>query len=237
MTNNPSNRHSIWPPLSDGPVCVILGAMPITPEEGQDIASIADRFLICADAGVDNARRHGLTADLVLGDFDSLEGGAAAAGEGALTYAVEKDDTDTMLCVKEGLARGYRRFLMYGALGGRLDHTVANITALRYLLDQDAEGWLMSHDNLVTMLQNGTRIYDRDDRYPHFSVFSYDKEAHGVVIKGGKYESQGVGEAHEEAGGGHSLVNSFPLGVSNSIVRDQLELRVRDGVLLVIRAR
>ena len=43
---------------------------------------------------------------------------------------VEKDDTDTLLCLKYGMELGYREFLMIGGIGGRLDHTMANIQTL-----------------------------------------------------------------------------------------------------------
>ncbi len=215
-----------WPPYQRERVCVVLGAMPITEEEAREIKSLSHRFLICADAGLENARLHHLTPDLTLGDFDSLAGGEPEVSGPKLTFPVEKDDTDTMLGVKEGLARGYRRFLLYGSLGGRLDHTIANIVTLRYLLEQGAQGWIMSCDNCVTMLKDGSMTFAKDDRFPHLSVFSYDPVAEGVTEIGGKY-----------APVTHSLTNLFPLGVSNSIVGDEATVSVERGVLLIIRAR
>ena len=207
-------------------VCVVLGAMPITAQEAQDIESLPHRFLICADAGLENARAYGLRPDLTLGDFDSLEGGEPDVAGEKLTFPVEKDDTDTMLGVKEGLARGYRHFLLYGSLGGRLDHTIANISTLRYLLEYGAHGWLMSEQNCVTMIKDESITFLRDDRYPHLSVFSYDVVAKGVTEVGGKY-----------APAAHELNNIFPLGVSNSIVGDSATVSVEEGILLIIRAR
>ena len=40
---------------------------------------------------------------------------------------VEKDDTDMLAAVKYGLRLGYRSFRLYGANGGRLEHTIANV--------------------------------------------------------------------------------------------------------------
>ena len=214
------------PPYFGEKVCVVLGAMPITAQEAQDIAGLPHCFLICADAGLENARAYGLTPDLTLGDFDSLAGGEPDIEGEKLTFPVEKDDTDTMLGIKEGLHRGYRRFLLYGSLGGRLDHTIANIASLRYLLDHGAHGWLMSEQNCVTMIKDESITFLRDDRYPHLSVFSYDQVARGVTEIGGKY-----------APAAHELNNVFPLGVSNSIVGQEATVSVEDGVLLIIRAR
>ena len=84
-----------------------------------------------ADAGYTQVRRQGLKPDLVVGDFDSL--GSVPEGEKIVRHPVMKDDTDMMYSLKECLGRGYRNFLILGATGGRLDHTVANLCALYYL--------------------------------------------------------------------------------------------------------
>ena len=153
------------PPYFGEKVCVVLGAMPITAQEAQDIAGLPRCFLICADAGLENARAYGLTPDLTLGDFDSLAGGEPDIEGEKLTFPVEKDDTDTMLGIKEGLDRGYRRFLLYGSLGGRLDHTIANIASLRYLLDHGARA-----------------VHDEDAERVHELVRRARLLAHGVGV-------------------------------------------------------
>lgn len=53
----------------------------------------------------------------MLGDFDSL--GKAPKHPNVLQLPVEKDDTDTMFALKLGLEKGYRRFYIYGGLGGK----------------------------------------------------------------------------------------------------------------------
>ena len=63
--------------------------------------------------------------DLAVGDFDSL--GHVPKIEKTICHPVDKDDTDTALALAEGMKRGYRNFIIYGGLGGRLDHTVANL--------------------------------------------------------------------------------------------------------------
>lgn len=210
-------------------VCIVLGAMPISDREAQDIREALNdpgTLLICADAGLSVAQRHGIVPHLIMGDFDSLEGRPPEGDIPVLTFPVEKDDTDSMLAAKEGLARGYRHFRFYGSLGGRLDHTLANISMLRYLLDYNATGWILSEENCVTLLQNSSLTLQRDENYPHLSVFSYEKLAEGVVVQGGKYTPQS-----------HALDNVFPLGVSNSIVGQQATVSVEQGVLLIVRAK
>ena len=75
-----------------------------------------------------------------VGDFDSL--GQVPEGENIVRHPVMKDDTDMMLAVKLGLERGYTRFHIYGGMGGRTDHTIANIQTLAYIAGRGASAFL-----------------------------------------------------------------------------------------------
>ena len=105
-------------------------------------------LVLAADGGLTHTRSLGLTPGGILGDFDSL----GYVPEAAQVFPVEKDDTDSMLAVKQGLALGYRRFVLYGALDGpRLDHTIANLQTLQFLAEHGAEGYLVGLNTLVTV--------------------------------------------------------------------------------------
>lgn len=71
-------------------------------------------LVIAADGGLRHAEQCGVRPTLILGDFDSL----GYTPDRAEVFPVEKDDTDSMLAIKEGLSRGFRRFVLYGALDG-----------------------------------------------------------------------------------------------------------------------
>ena len=84
--------------------------------------------VIAADGGWRICREEGIVPDLLLGDFDSLH---TVPDFGHICRVpVEKDDTDMMLAIKEGLARGETDFHLYGGVGGRTDHTIANLQGL-----------------------------------------------------------------------------------------------------------
>ncbi|HWQ50500.1 MAG TPA: thiamine diphosphokinase [Terriglobales bacterium] len=200
-----------------------MAAMGLTEEEAMEIAALERPYIICADAGYTHAARCKIIPDLVLGDFDSYCGAVATLSGAVETFPVEKDDTDTMLAVKEGLAKGCKDFRIYGALGGRLDHTMANIVALRYLLDHGASGWLISRENCVTMIENGTIAVKKDARFPNVSIFCYGPPAKGVTIRGCQYPLTD-----------YTLDEHFPLGVSNHVLEDEGSFTVKDGTLLVI---
>lgn len=96
----------------------------------------------------------GLTPDLLLGDFDSLHTVPDFAY--IRRVPVEKDDTDMMLAIKEGLARGETEFHLYGGMGGRrTDHTIANLQCLLYLAAHGARGWLYGDGEQFTAICGG----------------------------------------------------------------------------------
>ena len=142
---------SLWPVRSSGQpaaetkgepslnpsICYVVGAMPLSwslcPHPG------AQDFLIAADKGYEALEAYGVPPNLVVGDFDSLgraqppQRGAAPRGQGRHRYGLRPAG---------GLDRGYRRFVLLGGVGGRLEHTLANLQALAWLTTQGARGVL-----------------------------------------------------------------------------------------------
>mgnify|MGYP003294549640 CR=1 FL=1 len=176
-------------------------------------------FLMAADGGFVHLQRLGLTPDGVLGDFDSL----GYVPEDAKVFPVEKDDTDAMLAVRQGLAMGYRRFVIYGGLDGpRLDHTVANFQTLQFLADHDAQGYLVGNHYMATVVKKGS-VQFPETAEGILSVFCMGADAAGVTIHGLQY---GLENGTLSAG--------FPLGVSNHFVGSAARVSVADGSLLLL---
>lgn len=178
-----------------------------------------DDLLIAADGGLLHTQNLGLSPDLILGDFDSL----GYVPTGSQVFPVEKDDTDAMLAIRQGLRRGYREFVLYGSLDGpRLDHTVANFQALQYLCDQGACGTLVGREQLVTAVKNGFLSFPAGMEGT-VSVFCHGPEAAGVTLEGLYYPLKNA-----------PLSPGFPLGVSNHFTGAPAKIQVESGTLLVI---
>ena len=181
-----------------------------------------DDFLLAADGGLRHLQSLGLTPDEILGDFDSL----GYVPENSSRFPVEKDDTDSMLAIRRGLALGYREFWLYGSLDGpRLDHTAANYQALQYLADHHAFGYLIGKDYLVTVVKNGSLRFPAGCRGT-VSVFCQGSDAHEVTLKGLYYPLENA-----------VLTSGFPLGVSNHFTGQAAEIAVTQGSLLVFFPR
>lgn len=178
-------------------------------------------LVIAADAGYRVCEQQNIKPDLLLGDFDSMEL-PAFSGE-VCRLPVEKDDTDTMAAVKEGLARGCTEFFLYGGTGGkRLDHTLANLQTLLYLRRRGARGWMFDDDFVWTVIENESLNVPRETDWALLSLFGLGDRAEGITLQGVQYPlTDGV------------LTPEFPLGVSNHIMEETAHISVRQGVLAV----
>ena len=203
--------------MMDVQVCWICGAGDFTarlfsPKSGD--------LIIAADGGLAYLKERTLKPDYIVGDFDSL--GYEPEGDCVAAYPPEKDDTDMLLAVKYGLARGYRDFCIYGGLGGRLSHTMANLQVLNFLRNQGCHAILIDGGSIMTMIHNETLHFDADCK-GILSVFAQNEDARGVTIENLKYCIE-----NEE------LSAEYPLGVSNEFIGKAGRITVEDGTLLII---
>ena len=112
----------------------------------------SDDLVIAADGGYKSALENGINPDIVLGDFDSL--GFVPDANNVIELPVEKDDTDTLAAVRIALGKGYKTIYIYGGLGGRTDHTIANIQTLSFIADNGGRGYLVSESEVLTVIKN-----------------------------------------------------------------------------------
>ena len=199
--------------------CVILSG-----GERHPLAGIrpGDSVVAC-DRGYAYAAAEGVRPDLVISDFDSY-GGRVAEDVPVRRLPTEKDDTDTMAAVRFACGEGFDEIVILCALGGRLDHTLANLQALVYAVEHGASAAIESPDTRVSALRDGTLRLPRREGFS-LSVFSAADESR-VSIRGAKYEL-------EEA----VITNAFPLGASNEWRDGEAVIRCHSGVILVVESR
>ena len=177
--------------------------------------------IIAADGGYDNLASHGLIANVLIGDFDSIKS-TLPDGIKTIRHPKEKDETDMFLAYSEGVKLGFTDFIMLGATGGRLDHTYANISLLLYAKEH-GHSMTIVHDGGAILCIKDEAVTLSGRRGALLSVFALGTEANGVSIKGAKYEADGV-----------TLSPSFPLGVSNEFTDEKAVISVQSGALLII---
>lgn len=209
--------------------CIIITAH-MEGSVGEKIKPEKDDIFLCADGGYLYAREEGIIPAAIIGDFDSIGDPPGAVAGGAteiLRLPREKDDTDTMACVRWGLARGYADFIILGGLGGRFDHSYANIQALSYIVDSGCKARIIDGSNGLFMIAGGTEkaaITLSPIAGYKFSLFAFDARCEGVSVTGAMYSLDQA-----------ALTQSFPLGVSNEFIPgEDVHIAVKKGKLLII---
>lgn len=93
-------------------------------------------FIIAADGGARHLYALERPPDLIIGDMDSLspelEGWLAETAVSRLQHSTHKDETDLELALLHALTVSDSPLWIFGALGGRLDQTLANILLLAH---------------------------------------------------------------------------------------------------------
>lgn len=254
--------------ITEAKHAILIGAGEIDYSMADAIKSrISEHDLVIAlDGGLKFCAEHDIEPDMIVGDFDSLaqennkanketrvklqqknmERGFSAKDEILAGYPqriiyrlpCEKDDTDTLAAIKLAIEKGFTSFIIYGGLGGRLSHTMANMQTLMYLKERGLHGELIGDNSRIFLIKNesiaiqplmddaGTTVHPvmkKEDDGGYISIFSYSEKSEGVTLKNLKYEIENV-----------TLTNSFPIGVSNEFIGKTAEISVKKGVLLIV---
>ena len=205
--------------------CLIISAGEIQDYERAKSFLQPDDFFIFCDGGLTHAEGLCVEPDVIVGDFDSCTSEDLARWKDScemVRLPREKDDTDTLFAVKLALERGYSDFLLLGAMGGRFDHAMGNVSILLYLHGLGKRALLV--DDYSQMRIVGKEPFHIDDSCSYFSVLTVAGNVSGVTIKNAKYPLEKA-----------SLSSDFQLGISNEVLPEKVaEVSVENGRLLVV---
>lgn len=180
-----------------------------------------DDFYICCDSGLKHREELGIIPNLIVGDFDSYKNPHMDVE--TIILPCEKDDTDTVFAVKEALSRGFQDFLLVGVIGGRLDHTLGNVSLLLMLDAQEKEA--VALDDFSEMQIVSDQPVQIEDCYVYFSLLNISGTAQGITIKNAKYP---LAEAE--------ISCEYQYGISNEVLPGKYAVvTVKQGRLLLIK--
>jgi len=181
---------------------------------------------VAADGGAANARAHlALAPHILIGDLDSLDDATRAWCAQAQTEFIQhpraKDQTDLELALDFAIARGATEITLLGALGGRLDQTLANVLLLvkaasarvaARIAGADFDAWIAWERATVR-----GRIGDT------VSLLPLTERVEGIVTEGLLYPLRK-----------ETLYLGAARGVSNELVAEQAEIAFARGLLLIV---
>lgn len=201
--------------------CVVIGGADITRYDRIRPYLREDDFYICCDSGLKHRAGLDIVPDLIVGDFDSYEDPHLDIE--TITLPCEKDDTDTVFAVKEALSRGFEEFLLVGVIGGRLDHTLGNVSLLLMLHAQGKAA--MAVDDFSELEIVDRRPVEIGDQYAFFSLLNISGTARGITIQNAKYPLDGA-----------EITCEYQYGISNEVLPGQAaRVWVQEGRLLLIK--
>ncbi len=189
-------------------------------------ASDAPAALICADGGARHLKAAGMVPTLIVGDMDSLDQGSQeryeAVGVRIIRHPREKNETDTELALREAFGMAPTEIRIWGALGGRIDHTLANLSLLFQGIERGVEVRLI--DEWCELFLVIRRAVLEGKAGQTVSLLPFMGEVSGVTLTGFEYPLMKATMAV-----GHSY------GISNVLTASQAIVEVDSGCLLAVR--
>jgi thiamine pyrophosphokinase len=170
--------------------------------------------IICADGGYRHAKRLGVEADVVIGDFDSLEEEIKEVPK--ISYPTDKDLTDTELAIEHALSKGAKEILLLGGVGSRIDHCLTNILLLsKYpgILRIQDQGYSLRATKEKTIIQGKTG--DTISLIPLFETVE------GLIGEGFKYPLSNL------------TLSAGSRGMSNALTQEEAWVDFERGTLLI----
>ena len=205
--------------MSPAGACVIVGAGEFDGLRSEH----KSEFVIAVDGGYDSLRKINVTPKLIVGDCDSIK--AVPDNIEAVCYPAEKNQSDLELAVGEAIKRGFRSFYIYGALGKRLDHSLASMAVLIGISQKGLNARLIGTVSTLceaTAITNSRLVFEAGSSGT-ISIFPAGEKAEGVYLQGLKYQlDNAVLHCHET------------VGLSNEFTGEEAVIEVKSGTLIII---
>jgi thiamine pyrophosphokinase len=189
------------------------------------IAAMENCLIICCDGGARHLQELGIKPAIIVGDMDSISFAQLenykSKGIKVIQYPAEKDFTDTELALNYAIGLKPTAVYIWGALGGRIDHSLANVFLLckgkdasikTYLIDEYCEAFVIDKEAVFSGAEGQT-----------VSIISLTVKVEGITLQGFLYKVKDA-----------ALTMGESLGISNIINEACATIRIRSGSLLVI---
>ena len=186
-------------------------------------------IIIAVDKGLETIDYLKLQPQYVLGDFDSVNTKILEKYKTQNIKIIklnpEKDLTDTHSAIDLALEIKSTEITILGAIGTRLDHTMANIHILKQALDKNIKAKIVNEKNEIELI-NKEIIIKRDDNYKYVSIIPLTTNVTGITIEGMKYIIND-----------YTLSIGDSLGVSNEQIDKEAKISIKTGILVVIKSK
>ena len=208
-------------------LALLLAAGRVVATPALRAAAAGASCVIAADGGLRHARSLGVRPDLLVGDLDSVDRETLERYPDLqrVVHPSDKDALDLELAFDEALARGVEGVLVCGALGDRLDQSLAGVAVAERYHRDGLDVTLNSGDALVLPLR---RSESRRADIAAGTVMSVL-----ATLPGTRVSLEGARWTLDRA----ALEPGVGLGVSNLADRDGPCLTLHEGGCLLVVPR
>ncbi|MDO4594049.1 MAG: thiamine diphosphokinase [Tissierellia bacterium] len=198
-------------------ICYIVGASPFgslsfSPDE--------DDLVIAADAGFKYLIDKKIKPDVIVGDFDTLNLPDDLKG---IKLKKLKDTSDLYEALDIAFKKGFKKCYVYKALGGRISHTLANISHMMYFFKKGVDVHLFNDD--IEIFGIDSNYCFEDYSFNYISIFPFTESAN-ISIENLKYELKD-----------HELKKDIALGLSNEFIGLRAKIYVNSGSLIIVKEK
>lgn len=180
----------------------------------------ADIF-VCADGGANVAAAMDERPDLIIGDLDSIKGTTVRRFKSVRTRRIaDQNSTDLEKALTWVIGRNYDRVDVLGALGGRVDHLVGNLSALGKF-SRSAEIRFLDDNGVMSFV--GSELTFDADPGTTISLIPLSR-CEGIVTRGLQWELRNS-----------VLELGVREGTSNVVRSSPVLIQVRRGILLLYK--
>lgn len=184
-------------------------------------------YFIGADGGCNHLNAMGILPNYVIGDLDSINKDLIQHYEEQKVmfkkFPTHKDQTDSEICVYLAKTLNATQIDFIGALGGRMDHALANIGLMYYVLEMGIEPRILTSEEEIFIIHNDNKVI-KGKKGDTISILALKKDAKGVTLEKLEYPLNNAKVSYLS-----------PLGISNVMLEDECKITVEEGYLLVIR--
>ena len=189
-----------------------------------------DSWIIAADGGASNCAKLGFMPHTIIGDFDSLDPLEVEAlqkkGVNVIRHPAQKDETDLELALLYAIQQGSSEIVILGALGDRIDMTLANLMLLTHPAYKLFRLSLVDGNQEVRILRGGQNIQLYGKPGDTISLIPLSPTATGITTHALEYAmSEGT------------LTQGSPRGVSNVMLGELCYISLGEGILAVVHIR
>lgn len=182
--------------------------------------------IVCADSGARHLDALGLTPQVIVGDMDSIAPDLLERfrkqGSRIIPYPADKEKTDTWLALEYALDMKPEQVIIFGALGGRIDHALANISLLALTAERGITARIIDEWCEMFVITGEAAI--DGEKGQTLSLLPLTTEVTGISLTGFQYPlDSGTMEIGK------------PYGISNRLVSERGTVSVASGLLLAIR--